>query len=105
MVMVSAVTPCAVAPPLLPAKTGMHGGACDVTFSCRSPPGAHLLLSPAVGLPSASTDCVAPDAAPAAWAVPAACVVALAPAVPPARPAAAPDDDTAPPGACVVTVA
>src|SRR3954447_18448169 len=102
--MVSAVTPCAVAPPLLPVNFGMHGGDCDVKFSCSSPPGAHLLLSPEVGRPKESTGCAASAAAPAAdWLAPPACAAVLVAVLPPARPAAVPppDDDTAPPLACV----
>src|SRR3954471_7991816 len=46
-------------------------------FSCTSPPGAHLLLSPVTGRPSEST----------CWLAPAACALA-APAPPAAAPAA-----------------
>src|SRR3954471_23773064 len=38
----------------------MHGMLCVITFSCSSPPGAHLPLSPAVGRPSESRGWAAP---------------------------------------------
>src|SRR5687768_11262329 len=41
----------------------MHGSENDVTFSWRSPPGAHLLLSPSTGRPSESTRCPPVEAA------------------------------------------
>src|SRR5688572_28835761 len=78
--MVSLVTPGAVLPPLSPTNFGMHGGDARVMFSCSCPPGAHLLLSPLVGRPSASTD----------WpAVPVAAADDRAPAVPPVLPVVA----------------
>src|SRR5947208_1702616 len=59
MLTVSAVTPGEVAPPLSPTNFGMQGGLCTVMASCSSAPGAHLPLSPAVGLPRTSRGCVA----------------------------------------------
>src|SRR5687767_903003 len=77
----------------------MHGGLCMVMFSCSNPPGAHLLLSPDVGRPSASTACPAAEPAaapvpPPAVAVPPAAAVPVrtAPVPPPLCVAVPPDD-------------
>src|SRR5436853_489676 len=68
--MASAVTPGDVGPPLLPVNLGMHGPFTKEMFSWTWPPGAHLLLSPAVGRPRASTCWPALTAPPAPGAAP-----------------------------------
>src|SRR5437763_4036483 len=89
--MVSAVTPAYVLPPLAPAKAGMHGGEVNVMFSCSKPPGAHLPLSPVNGRPRPSTCCAWDDAVPVDFAV------AAGPAAPPAPGALGPPADVAAP--------
>src|SRR5437763_13662046 len=99
--MVSAVTPAYVLPPLAPAKAGMQGGEVNVMFSCSKPPGAHLPLSPVSGRPRASTCCAWDDApAPVDFAVAAGPVPAPAPGPldPPADLAAPADAATEPAG-------
>src|SRR4051812_48521198 len=75
----------------------MHGMLCVITFSCSSPPGAHLPLSPAVGRPSESTACAGPVGTLAFVppTVPLSVVAVAPPTGPPAVPP--PPDDVPPP--------